>query len=223
MKRIFVPTQNVEDWKRGLAEPDKQWKAGYSAHALASSWEIAQGIPKEVLACLAGSGMAKFQHLELLAAFPEYQVALPPPGAPPSQSDIFALALDADHELLAMMVEGKKDETFGPTVGEWQTTPSPGKQTRLAFLREQLGLDGDLDPAIRYQLVHRTASAIIEAKRFKAKTAVMLVQSFNPEQRWFEDYAAFVRVFGKTAPAESVMFLKNLNGLELYSGWVTTA
>ena len=57
MKRIFVPSQGIDDWKRGLAKPEKQRKAGYSAHALASSWEAAHGMPEEVLACFKYSGL----------------------------------------------------------------------------------------------------------------------------------------------------------------------
>ncbi|HVN98282.1 MAG TPA: hypothetical protein VMT62_17785, partial [Syntrophorhabdaceae bacterium] len=30
-KRILVPTRSVTDWKMLFAEPDKQWKPGYSA------------------------------------------------------------------------------------------------------------------------------------------------------------------------------------------------
>jgi hypothetical protein len=40
-KRILVPTQSAQDWKRLLAEPEKHWKPGYSAILMAQSWEIA--------------------------------------------------------------------------------------------------------------------------------------------------------------------------------------
>jgi hypothetical protein len=51
MKRIFVPSQGIEDWKCGLAEPESN---GRQAIALASSWEAAQGMPKEILALYLG-------------------------------------------------------------------------------------------------------------------------------------------------------------------------
>lgn len=222
MKRIFVPSQGIDDWKHGLAQPDKQWKAGYSAHALASSWEAAQGMPKEVLGCFMDSGITRFSTIELLAAFLEYQVDLPPLGARPSQNDIFAIALDAQADLVTLMVEGKKDETFGPTIAEWQMSDSSGKQARMSFLCEQLGFKGVIDPAVRYQLLHRTASAIIEGKRFKARSAVTIVQSFSPERRWFDDYSAFLKAFGQTAVPGRLISLGSMNGLDLYSGWVTS-
>lgn len=223
MKRIFVPTQGIEDWKRGLAEPDKQWREGFSAHALASSWESDQGMPKEILDCFTVSGIARFATIELFAAFPEYQVDLPPLGARPSQNDIFAIAFDAQADLVTITVEGKKEEAFGPTIKEWQLSDSPGKQSRLAFLCEQLGFKDTIDLAIRYQLLHRTASTIIEAKRLKARSAVMIVQSFSSEKRWFNDYSAFLKVFGQTAVPGRLMLLQSMNGLDLYSGWVTSS
>jgi hypothetical protein len=52
-----------------------------------------------------------------------------------------------------------------------------------------------LDPArvgtLRYQLLHRAASAIYEAKRYRCRHALMLVHSFSLTQRWFEDFVAF--------------------------------
>lgn len=46
--KIFIPARKPEDWKQFLAEPDKQWKTGYSARTLAYSWQEANGIPAEV-------------------------------------------------------------------------------------------------------------------------------------------------------------------------------
>lgn len=46
--RFYVPTSSAEDWRRFLAEPDKQWVPGYSAHALASAWETAGDFPDRV-------------------------------------------------------------------------------------------------------------------------------------------------------------------------------
>ncbi len=32
---VYVPIERPEDWKQFLADPDKQWKKGYSAYSLA--------------------------------------------------------------------------------------------------------------------------------------------------------------------------------------------
>ncbi|GAB4582074.1 MAG: hypothetical protein Fur0022_48270 [Anaerolineales bacterium] len=49
---------------------------------------------------------------------------------------------------------------------------------------------------IRYQLLHRTASAIIEAKQLNARYAMMIVHSFSTEHKWFSDYQDFLDLFG---------------------------
>ncbi len=218
MPRFFVPTTGPDDWRRLLAEPEKQWRAGFSAHALAHCWEQAQGFPPEVAGVFAQSAIPAFEHLELLLAFPEYRVPLPG-GARPSQNDLFVLARGGDGQLVAIMVEGKVAEPFGPTLGEWQAAESPGRRKRLAFLTALLGL-GDVPDYIRYQLLHRTASAVIEARRFNARSAVMLVHSFSPDAAWFGDFQAFLGLFGVQAQHNQLCQLRQLDGINVYAGWV---
>ena len=55
---FFVPTSGLDDWKKLLADPEKHWREGYSAHALAYRWEDAGGFPAEVLAVLTAEGFA---------------------------------------------------------------------------------------------------------------------------------------------------------------------
>ena len=121
---------------------------------------------------------------------------------------------------MAIMVEGKWDEAFGPTLGEWKTNMSPGKQQRIQFIQSELGLTGDLPSELRYQLLHRATSAVLEAKRFNAKSAVMLVHSFSPENRWFDDYLNFVRLFQKQTVMNELISLGSVHGIALYAAWV---
>ena len=65
----------------------------------------------------------------------------------------------------------------------------------------------------------RTASAVIEAKRFGAKTAVMVVHSFSQENEWFDDYSAFSKLYGKSAGVGDLVFAHEVNGINLYLGW----
>lgn len=60
-------------------------------------------------------------------------------------------------------VEGKVEESFDDLVRNWNTSAS--KQCRLVGLCATLGLDAGRVGNIRYQLIHRTASAVYEAKR----------------------------------------------------------
>jgi hypothetical protein len=81
---------------------------------LARSWEAVHGFPPEVSAALATTTDPVLKDLSMLIAIPEYQVALPG-GDRPSQTDLLVLARGAEG-LVAIAVEGKVDEAFGPTV-----------------------------------------------------------------------------------------------------------
>ena len=73
---------------------------------------------------------------------------------------------------------------------------------------------------VGYQLLHRTASSILEARRFGASHAVMLVHSFSQELKHFDDYAGFVGLYGRTAEANRLYEVKQLGNITLYLGWV---
>lgn len=216
MKRIYLPVSSTDQWARFLADPEKQWRTGYSARTLAYSWQEADGFPAEVGAALATS--AELRSAEVLLVIPEHQVPLPG-GSRPSQNDIWVLAT-SNGALVSIAVEGKVAEPFGPTVGEWLDKPSPGKLKRLEFLGSELGLSQPIPPAIRYQLLHRTASATIEAKRFGATRALMLVHSFSQSHQWFEDYAAFASLFDAKVSVGNVTPVGLRGGVHLHLGWV---
>ncbi len=213
---ILIPTKGPEDWKDLLADPDLHWKAGHAAYALAHRWEAANGFPSEIKEAL--ESVPALEDVELLLAIPEYKVSLPGGGVA-SQNDIFCLARNRQG-LVSIMVEGKANEPFGPLVSEWYDDPSPGKVKRLNFLCQTLGLDKDQVQGVRYQLLHRTASAILEAKRFKALTAAMLVHSFSPTYNWFEDYAAFADLFGTYTSMDQVHFAGKIGAIHFYLAWI---
>ena len=83
-----------------------------------------------------------------------------------------------------------------------------------------LGLGGRDISKIRYQLLHRTASALLEAERFCAPNALMLVHSFSQTHQWFEDYAAFAGLYGQKAEPDTLVFAGKVGGKHLYLGWV---
>jgi len=217
MSKILIPTTGVESWQSLLADPVKHWKTGYSARSLAYCWEEAAGFPREIKALFASLPEGGLGDIELLLAIPEHKVSLPG-GRRESQNDIFVLG-KAGGKLVSIAVEGKVSEPFGPTVGEWLADSSPGKQVRLDYLKEVLGLEDDLNPAVRYQLLHRTASALIEAERFNAEKAVMIVHSFSQGCEWFEDYANFVALFGVAAEIGRLHSVGTRGGAELFLGW----
>ena len=212
MTRIFVPSRGPEDWRRLLASPETQWRAGFSAMAAALSWEAAKGLPPEIAAIL-GPGA------ELLLAIPEHKVSLPG-GGRASQCDVFALVRTTDGTV-AVAIEAKVNEPFGPTVGEWLKGASAGKIARLDAIRSLLGLpDGPLDH-LRYQLLHRSAAAVIEATRFGTDHAAMIVQSFSQEHRWLEDFATFAKTLGHEARRAAPLQHELPTGQTLILGWAT--
>ena len=222
MSKFFIPANNPEDWKSLLAKPDKHWRTGYSAKSLAYCWQGANGFPQSVRKVFRDSRIELFKNIELLLAFPEYKVPLPG-GKRASQNDIFILA-KGKNQLVSITVEGKVYEPFGDTISKWKSAKSKGKETRLKFLCDLLQLGKEQIDHIRYQLLHRTASAVIEAKRFNAENALMLVHSFSTEDEkddeTFKDYYEFLRLYAREGVIDSVVFAKEIQGVNLYFGWV---
>jgi hypothetical protein len=219
MNHIYIPTSGVEDWHRLLADPEKHWRTGFSARSMAYAWESAKGFPPEIQDLFTLSEHP-FHNVELLLAIPEHKVLMPPYSGHPSQNDLFVLAKDSMGNLIALTIEGKVSESFGKILSEWNAEGSPGKYKRLVFIKETLGFTGEIPETIRYQLLHRTASAVLEAKRFTAKRAVMVVHSFNQNDLWFDDYRAFLSIFGATDASPGMLqFLTEVHGIKVYSGW----
>ncbi|WP_027527081.1 hypothetical protein [Bradyrhizobium sp. Ec3.3] len=212
MRKTYVPTAGVQSWQALLADPIKHWRIGYSARTVANSWEAAEGLPPEI-AALFGSDS------ELLIAIPEHKVPLDDAGRE-SQTDVFAL-IKANNRTIAVAVEGKVDESFGPTIKDWYLDPSPGKQQRLAFLCDLIGARCPPPDEAHYQLFHRTASAILEAERFKTDDAAMIVHSFSPDGKWFDAYAAFLDLLGLIADHQPLVSKRLPSGRTVHFGWAT--
>ncbi|MBA3871521.1 MAG: hypothetical protein H0X30_20440 [Anaerolineae bacterium] len=219
---IYIPADSPDVWQSFLAEPALQWKTGYSARTLAHAWHAQTGFPKEVERILNQSDFAAFQRVTPLIMLPEYKVPLKGRGKD-SQNDLFVLAKADDNQLVSMTIEGKVEESFGSTIHNWKQSGegyTENKRIRLEYLQETLGLEAIHD-SIYYQLLHRCASAVIEAKRFNARYAVMLVHSFSPQGSWFNEYAQFIALYGQQAVKDKLFHLASLGDVELYSGWVT--
>lgn len=217
--RFYLPANTADDWRTLLADPEKHWRTGYSARSLAYCWMSAAHFPPEVVQALKSARNPALHPLELLAAFPEHQVPLPG-GRRPSQNDIWLLARGCAG-LVSITVEGKVAEPFDKPVSEWLATASPGRDARLQYLCETIGIDRRRADAVRYQLLHRTASAVIEARRFCCTHAVMLVHSFSQTHDWFADFAAFAELYGADIQRGTVAEVAVLGGVHLSLGWVT--
>jgi hypothetical protein len=217
LHHFFTPADNAQDWQQLLAKPDLHWKTGYSAKSLAFSWTEAQGFPNEVQTILDQSPAACLHDLEFLLGIPEHEVPLPG-GRRPSQNDVFVLASGSEG-LVSITVEGKVAESFDKPVDQRFAEPTPGQAIRLKFLLELLSLDRNAVGNIGYQLLHRTASAILEARRFGARHAVMLVHSFSQELKHFEDFAAFANLYQQSAVPNRMMRAIEFDDVTLHLGW----
>jgi hypothetical protein len=219
-RRIYAPSSGLETWRSRLADPDTQWVRGRSAFETAVFWEQgarqSRGIHPRLAALL--DEEPELRNAELLASFPEHKVRLPG-GARSSQNDVWAI-LRAPLGLVSVAVEGKAGESFAETIGEWRRDASDGKAKRLTFLCEQLGLMAPPDDALRYQLLHRTVSALVEADRIGAAAAVMVVVSFIEDQASMNDFAAFTSCLGGSVAEGRLCRLKSPSARPLFIGWL---
>jgi Domain of unknown function (DUF6946) len=220
-KKILIPTENAESWKPFLAEPEKQWKDGYSAKSVAVSWEKNRDIPIEIKEAMNKSEILK--DAELLLAIPEYKVSLPG-GNRDSQNDVLAI-MRHDYGLIVAAVEAKFRESFGnDTVNEWLKNASDGKKERLSFILNIISFPQIDYCNLRYQLFHRLASAVIMAKKFYASQAIMIIQSFEEDDKknHYGDFTAFVEAYGKTVVKKEPIELAQVDGLTISTMWVNS-
>lgn len=153
-----------------------------------------------------------------LLAIPEHKVALPGRGYP-TQMDVWVLGRVGER-LVSIGIEGKVAEPFGETVRDWNFKRATGKAARLAALASVLGLTEPIPGEIYYQLVHRTAGAILEGKRFGATTAVMAVHAFDAPAESFDAFEAFVRLFDVESARNEVIDVGTRSGIHLYLTWI---
>jgi hypothetical protein len=157
-----------------------------------------------------------FESAELIDAFLERKVDLESEGRP-SQTDLLAV-VGIGQNLAIVAVEGKAGEPFGKRVAEW-LDGSDKKEKRLEGLCKILGLSRAAALPLRYQLLHRLASAILEARRYRTSVAVLLVHSFKNDQKGFADFVAFLEALKFEKPTPNTGLVRR-DGTSLYAGWV---
>jgi hypothetical protein len=215
IRRLHVPLINAEDVIPHLARPE-HWKKGYSAYELAVTWaQTPLDFPVRVRAALRTA--PEYADAELIDGFFEREVDLGSAGRN-SQTDLMLVA-GLGSELGIIAVEGKAEESFADCVKDWND--SAGKHRRLVSLCQTLELDPERVGDLRYQLLHRTASAIYEAKRYRCRHGLMLVHSFSATHRWFSDFAAFSAAMGvHMGQAGRCSAARMCEGVSLRLAWV---
>ena len=219
---ILVPATSTKDWQMLLRDPVKQWRHGYSAKSLADHWQGEHGFPADVKRMFETASVPGITDAEMLLGIPEAGTKLPG-GGYDSQTDLFVLAKCRDG-LITITVEGKVSESFDQIVERWlhKDQRAANRQERLDGLCKILGIGVGDAMGLRYQLLHRTASALIEAERYSATTAVMLVHSFSSERKWFEDFVAFGATMGVSVEAGRLVDVGMRLNRRLLLGWLTS-
>lgn len=197
----------VDDWK-GLAGEDK-WVATRSAYELAHCWHECKGLPEPIQNVFASAGHEVLRGLSVDLCLVEKPVFLDTRMGP-SMTDLMAYGRNSSGDAIVVAVEGKADEPFASRVSTWvrgdgkDVTPDspirPTRARRLEFLSKHLATNVLPDSTLRYQLLHRTVSAVLEAQLHGAAAAVVLVHAFGPEApENISDFSDFLRFLGGQA------------------------
>jgi len=198
----------VDDW-RGLAGENK-WVPRRSAYELAHAWQAAGGLPPQIRDALDQSEHEHLKGLDVDLCLVEKPVFLDTNRAP-SMTDVMAYGRNAIGQRVVFAVEGKADEVFALRVCSWvrgdepeanlSLPPRASRQRRLRFLARHLALDIGTESRLRYQLLHRTVSAVLEAQLHGAEAAVVLIHAFGREapENW-RDFSDFIQELGGAAP-----------------------
>lgn len=227
MQRLYVPTLGPTDWRRLLVDPANQSEPKHSALEMAVCWESARlstrGLPNEVAAALDAS--PDLYGASLVIKLPEHAVAIDS-GGRPSHNDLWAL-LRADRGFISLAVEAKAGEPLDDLVVNWLAKANlrSAKPARLAGLLSQLGIAGAEVGHLRYQLLHRTVSALLEAVRFRTEIAAILVHSFNrkaDDESW-ADFRRFGDVLGASVTEGRFVRASAVTNVPLYLGWLSSA
>lgn len=220
MAHILVPSQTVEDWKPLLRDPEKEWQPASAAPRFAACWSEAAGFPESVRHVLDHAGDPT-NSWEPLLILPEHRVPLPGTSRL-TQCDLWILAKGLNG-LVSIATLRKGNEGMGPTLQHWalQGAAPRSKERRLAALCREVDLEEEaLAPHLPYRLLHRTVAAVVEAKRFGAQDALVLVHSFTREHDDFMLYEEYLRAFGLEARANLIQGGSWRNGVRLRFAWV---
>ena len=232
MSRLCIGTRGISSWRDRLASPETQWVRTFSAFETAVSWEGASrnesGLPQPIVSLFSNS---VFGVPKLLLAIAEHKVPLRGIGGD-SQCDVWAL-LHSETGTVSLSVEAKVKEPFGQgneSLRQWLDSgktddAKANRRDRWSHVEENLpkptseGFTG-----VPFQLLHRCAAAVIEARRFGLKNAVFIVQSFGPQSSSesssnFEAFSRFCRAVNLKAE-RGQMQIAAVEEIRLGIGWV---
>ena len=182
---------------------------------LAARWQAADGFPPEIAQLLKSHEGTR--SATMLLGVPEHRVRLAG-GARAAQTDLWALARTTQG-LLSIVVDQDGAHKTDALARE-SPSASVHEQTDIA-VRSLLEIDRESELAIGSQFFHRTACALIEARRFFATGAAVIVHSFSGRRESFLEFQSFVALLNGLLrrPGELVR-VPPREGIDLYFGWV---
>lgn len=211
---ILVPAPSVDAWKDRLPDPDTRWKPGESAHSLAARWHGLTGFPPEVSGLL--DTLDATRGATLVLAIPEHQVPLAG-GARASQTDLWLLGRTS-RGLLSVVIDAVVNQGFDPVVRDPKEETGPAEL--WAALCRFLEIEQPSDAPVRSRFLHRTATALLEARRFFARGAAVIIHSFSQSCDGFGDFQHFVRVMGgRLERPGQLVSVAPREGIEMFFGW----
>lgn len=213
--------QRITDW-RSWTRPkgDDQWRATRSAMELARAWFTSPVpvVPLEVAELLASHNLTRGAVLE--EAWPELKTPLPYPGEGRNH-DLVAIG-NVDETRLLLAVEGKVDETMGPTIGSYwrkskRTDGSRAWRRIDALLAAAFGSEAEAlkDPwqGLPYQMLTALVGTAIEAANRSCGLGVLCVHEFVTESAAPEklalnaaDFRNFIVACGLPKPATGTLY-----------------
>lgn len=204
--------KTIEDWIEVVTR--RHYKQGHSAYECAHRWQdIGSRFPDEILTIFRESKQLNLSSLEIKQVYAEFPVWLDT-HTTPSKNDLMIFAEGPGNRKVVLAVEAKCDESFAQPVDTWIRTadkpmargqrrlfkgalvPVERKVRRLNFLNAILSTSIGADSIVRYQLLHRTASAVLTARQTYAEAAVVLIQAFTESERNFKDFQVFCDLLG---------------------------
>ena len=226
MNRLCIETRGISNWRDRLAKPNTQWKQRFSAFETAVSWENAScspgGLPEQIAELFRGS---VFGEATLLLAIAEHKVPLIG-GLADSQCDVWALLSTASGHV-SLSLEAKANEPFGQgnqSLKDWLAAGESEKsrqnrRDRWKHIADHLpSAAPDAYSLVPYQLLHRCAAAVIEAKRFGVPNAVFVVQAFNSPDESFDQFSMFCHA-AVAKPERGQMQITSVGEIRLGIGW----
>jgi uncharacterized protein DUF6946 len=201
-----TPITSVDEWLR-LAPPkggERHWQDGHSAKELARAWFPRGGfptIPVELRHLLEDHPDTRGAVIQ--EGTPEHRVHIDRVRGEQHNLDLTLLA-HTKHGRLAITIEAKAGEPFGPTVhavlarAEQRASHTLRPHTAQHHLLAALfGRDDATVQGLRYQLLTSTGGALAYAHEQRAKAAIFIVHEFATASKHDEDLARFIAVLTK--------------------------